>query len=88
MSPAFASGGEVLRKTLQYQSRKFSGTRNEPGISQIKSTTATQEIATFDIVERFFPHSQFVRKDITNLSVEHHVEMIYAIASTRYNIKM
>jgi hypothetical protein len=87
MSPAFASGEEVLRKT---QGRKFSGARNEPGISQIKSTTATQQIATFDLVEQWFPFSLFIRTDITNLSTEHHVEMIYsyAITSTRYNIKM
>jgi hypothetical protein len=88
MSPAFASREEVLRRTLQYQGRKFSGARNEPGISQIKSMAATPQIAPFDLVERWFPHSQFIRTEITNLFAEHHVEMIYAITSTRYNIKM
>jgi N-formylglutamate amidohydrolase len=88
MSPAFASGEEVLRKTSQYQGRRFSGTSNEPEISQLKSTTAMQQTATFDLAERWFPYSQIIRTEITNLSAEHHAEMIYAITSTRYHIKM
>jgi hypothetical protein len=90
MSPAFASGGRGTEKTLQYQGRKISGARNEPGISHIKSTTTTQQIATSDLVERWFPYTQFIRTVITNLSTEHHVEMIYsyAITSTSYNIKI